>query len=122
MEYIKNIYAVPKEIKELILEMLHSIENESYPSYNAAMLLYRPILIHILKEDGVSDYHSYNYGDTIRYLCERYELSSEERNDLFTMKDFVNKINHNCEVVMDEDVHLVHKAWDIIKNLVEKIY
>lgn len=102
--------------------MSFSISNEIYPSYNAAMLLYRPILIHILKEKGYEDFKEYSYSHTIKTLCSNYDIGNSLRDRMYMMKDFVNKINHQCEIVLDEDRELVNHAWIIVKELVEILF
>lgn len=122
LERINNLNNVPKDIEELILEMYHSIENEVYPSYNAAMLLFRPIIVHIIKYKGHVEFHDMNYGQMIKHLYNNFDISYEAQSRLYDMKNFVNDINHNCEIVLDEDEDLVFEAWDLVKYLVETIF
>ncbi len=122
MKIANNIKSIPEDTRELVIEMYMSITDERYPSYNAAMLLYRPILVHILKDAGHERYWEYDYSKIINIICSEHSIPEHYKEKMFAMKSFVNKINHNCAVVLDDDRKLVEDSWEIIRELVEEIY
>ncbi len=118
-----NISSLPEDTKELVKEMYFSIMNKDYPSYNAAMSLYRPILIHILKDHQIQeDYRTMNYTEAIKLIRKYWSIDQKFVDRMFVMKDFVNHINHDCKVVLDKDYEMVIESWKIVKELVEEIY
>ncbi len=122
IQQAKGLQRLPKDTKELVIEMYMSITNDEYPSFNAAMLLFRPILVHMLKDSGFEISNRMNYSEIINEICLIHGIPNFYKDKINEMKNFVNRINHDYEVVMDEDTNLVISSWEIIKDLVESIY
>ncbi len=122
IEAVENLENVLENTKELIKEMFYSIKNEIYPCFNSAMLLYRPILTHVLSDINGYDNSDLNYSQTINEIYELSEISYELKSRMHNMKNFINNINHKYQIVMDDEIDKVIESWNIIKELVEKIY
>lgn len=118
---IDNIHNVQSDTKELIIEMQFAMDSD-YPLYNAAMLLFRPILVHILKDSGESNYNEMNYSEIILALNKKFLLPESLKECLFGLKNLVNTINHKCQIILDEDKALVEGAIVCVKDLVEIVY
>lgn len=117
-----NMNSVDSKTSELIKEMFYSIKNELYPCYNSAMLLFRPLLSHILTDINGNDNSDLNYSETINEIAEEFNLNSELITRMHKMRNFVNEINHKYEIVLDDDIDKVLESWNIIKELIEIIY
>ena len=122
IEPLRNIGNTKGDTKELLIEMYYSITNNDYPCYNSAMLLFRPILVHILTDMISTDVSDHNYSSIINEIYSNSNITKELKNELHKMKNFINEINHNYKVVLDKDKNLVEDCWNIIRKLVEAIY
>ncbi len=110
--------------RELVKEFYSSL-NANFSNYTAAMLLFRPLLLHL-----ANDYNESKYGRTyeFRNFQEAIDDLNDELNlntwyyDLLTnIKNTVNEINHDYKVLYSGDEKIIEDTWEFIRWMVEEV-
>ncbi len=117
-----KLSTLDENTKELVKEF-HSAINAKYPNYNAAMLLFRPLLLHFTKDYSIRYYNRIekfpNFEKAINYLNDELNLKNWYYNLLLDIKNIVNEINHDFKVLCSGDEEIIENTWDFIKWMVE---
>ena len=120
---VKNLAQVECDnTRELVKEMNNCLYGKGYPLYNAAMLLFRPILVHVLYDLTNESANHMNYEQIIKELDDKNIIDGEITKLAYEHKHISNEVNHNFEVLFDDQHFVAEEAYKIIKYIIENNY